>query len=123
MSLALVDDHGLAFVEGRPNEHVLAQAGDVDRLIEACLSEAARAALLYDANLPSAFFDLSSGQAGSILQKLRNYHIRLAVVYSPDNVVFSSRFNEIRDEEMRGGYFGLFETRQAAVDWLRQHAA
>jgi hypothetical protein len=120
MKLTLVDEQGLTFVEGVPDEAFLASAHDVDRLLEACFSDRATAALLYATNLTPAFFDLSSGEAGIILQKLRNYHIRLAVVCPRGSVVFSSRFNELVAEEMRGTHFGLFETRQAASDWLHQ---
>jgi len=45
-------------------------------------------ALLYSSNLPPAFFDLSSREAGTVLQKLRNYR------------------------------FGIFESREAALEWL-----
>jgi hypothetical protein len=76
------------------------------------------AALLYADNLTDAFFDLSSGQAGAILQKLRNYGVRLAVVSRPGSVQFSSRFGEMLAEERQGRYFGLFETRRAAREWL-----
>lgn len=121
MKLRLVDESGMALVEGMPDEAFLASAHDIDRLIEVCFSEGARAALLYTANLPPAFFDLSSGDAGVILQKLRNYRIRLAVVSSPGSGVLSSRFGEMVADERRGAHFGLFETRQAACEWLRQH--
>jgi hypothetical protein len=120
MHLSLVDESGVKVVEGVPGEAFMAGARDVDRLIEACFSEGAGAALLYAANLSPAFFDLSSGEAGAILQKLRNYRIRFAVVCPPGSVVYSSRFGEMLADERRGRQFGLFETRQAAADWLGQ---
>lgn len=118
MGLVLVDEGGATFVEGQPGEAFMARAGDVNRAIEACWEHGAQAALLYSANMTPAFFDLSSGDAGEILQKLRNYHIRLAVVYDPGAVKLSSRFGEMVDDERSGTHFGLFESRQAAVDWL-----
>jgi hypothetical protein len=51
------------------------------RILNSANSHAAKinhADVLYSENLPPAFFDLSSGVAGAILQKLRNYKIRLA---------------------------------------------
>jgi hypothetical protein len=87
-------------------------------LLEACFSAGARAALLYAENLPAAFFDLSSGQAGAVLQKLRTYGVRLAVVSPPGQVEVSTRFGEMVAEESRGRHFGLFETREAARAWL-----
>ena len=120
MELTLVDENGVRIVEGRPDEALMSMVQDVDRLIEACFSDGAHAALLYAANMTPAFFDLSSGDAGAILQKLRNYHIRLAVVCPPDSVQFSSRFGEMLADERRGTYFGVFETRHEASQWLRQ---
>jgi hypothetical protein len=120
MELTLVDEGGVKAVEGQPEEKFMASVQDLDRVIEACFASGAEAALLYSANLTGAFFDLSSGEAGAILQKLRNYRIRLAVVCPAGSVTLSSRFGEMAAEEQRGRHFGLFETRQAAREWLRR---
>jgi hypothetical protein len=118
MEFTVGTEAGVVFVEGIPDTPFMAQASDVDRLIEACFSEGAHAALLYGANVPSAFFDLSSGVAGAILQKLRHYHIRLALVCPPGSVTYSSRFGEMVDDERRGREFGLFEAREEALGWI-----
>jgi hypothetical protein len=118
MELTLVDESGVKVVEGQPGQTFMSSVHDADRVIEACFSAGAEAALLYPANLTDAFFDLSSGEAGAILQKLRNYHIRLAVVCPPGGAEFSSRFGEMVADERRGKHFGLFDTRQAAREWL-----
>ncbi|WP_437730396.1 DUF4180 domain-containing protein [Sorangium sp. So ce1335] len=120
MELTVVDEGGVKFVEGAPEQGFMSSVRDVDRVIEACFSDRVRGALLYAPNLTAAFFDLSSGEAGEILQKLRNYWIRLAVVRLPGDAGFSSRFGELMAEERRGPYFGVFETRDAAVAWLRE---
>jgi hypothetical protein len=118
MQLRLITNHTTPFVEGVPEADFLATAADVDRLIEACFADGARAAVLYAANLPPTFFDLSSGVAGDILQKLRLYRIQLAVVAPPGSVVFSSRFGEMVADEQRGRDFAVFADRMAAVEWL-----
>lgn len=120
MNLTVVVENGRRIVEGQPDAAFLASARDIDRVIEACFADDANAALLYAANMTPAFFDLSSGDSGTILQKLRNYRIQLAVVCPPGSVVFSSRFGEMLADERRGMYFGVFENRQAASDWLGQ---
>jgi Domain of unknown function (DUF4180) len=120
MELTLVNESGVKVVEGLPEQAFMSSVQDIDRVIEACFSDGAKAALLYAANLTSAFFDLSSGEAGAVLQKLRNYRIRLAVVCPAGSVKFSSRFGEMLADERRGKHFGVFETRQAASEWLRQ---
>jgi hypothetical protein len=86
---------------------------DTARLVEVCLSSNVQRALLYPRNLPSNFFDLSSGAAGEILQKLQSFGIRLAVVCTPGSVRFSRRFPEAFGRE-----FQVFETRSAACAWL-----
>jgi hypothetical protein len=54
---------------------------------------------LYAANLTRGFFDLSSGEAGAILQKLRNYRIRLPVVCGPGTAQLSRRFGDLLAED------------------------
>ncbi|WP_437669293.1 DUF4180 domain-containing protein [Sorangium sp. So ce131] len=120
MELTGVDERGVKFVEGQPDQRLMSSVQDANRVIEACFSDRLDAALLYPANLTASFFDLSSGEAGEILQKLRNYRIRLAVVCPPGDAGFSSRFGEMLAEERRGKHFGVFETRVAAIEWLRQ---
>ncbi len=118
MDLTVVEESGIGVVEGVLDQRFMSSIKDVDRLIEACFSGRTDLALLYAANLTDAFFDLSSGEAGAILQKLRNYRIRLAVVWRAGDPRFSSRFGEVVAEERRGDYFGVFETREAAREWL-----
>ena len=116
--ITAAEAEGRKVVEGPPGTALMARADDVARVIEACFSARTLSALLYAQNLTPAFFDLSSGEAGAILQKLRNYRIRLAVVCPPGQVAFSSRFGEMVAEESRGRHFRIFESRQAAWDWL-----
>ncbi|WP_437826930.1 DUF4180 domain-containing protein [Sorangium sp. So ce1153] len=123
MELKVVDEGGVQFVEGAPGQALMSSVRDVDRVLEACWSDRVECALLYAANLTPTFFDLSSGEAGAMLQKLRNYRIRLAVVCPPGGVGFSSRFGEMVAEERRGRDFGVFDTREAAVAWIRLDAS
>jgi hypothetical protein len=118
MELAVSTAQGRRFIEGAPGQPPLERADDVVRaLVEACFGESIHALLLYPENLSARFFDLSSGEAGEILQKLRNYQIRLAIVRTP-SLRLSSRFGELLADEQRGPYFRLFDTREAAQEWL-----
>lgn len=38
----------------------------------------------------------------------------------PGSVTFNSRFPEMVAEEVRKGYFRIFETREPAVEWLEE---
>lgn len=116
--MMMAEESGARFVEGPPGGPLMRDAGDAGLVVEACFSSGVDRALLYAQNLTGAFFDLSSGDAGAILQKLRNYGIRVAVVCPAGSVRFSSRFGEMAEEEARAGHFRIFESRGAALEWL-----
>jgi len=86
---------------------------DATLIIEACFSARTRAALVYPENLTAEFFDLSSAEAGEILEKLRRVSMRLAIVCASGSVRLSSRFPEILSDDLR-----MFETRAEARLWL-----
>jgi 2'-5' RNA ligase len=111
-------DH-VDLVEGLAGGAWLRSAGDVNAIVEACGAARTNRVLLEPGHLPPAFFDLSSGEAGAILQKLRQYDVRLAVVASAESARFSSRFGEAVAEERDRGWFALFDERDAARQWLR----
>jgi hypothetical protein len=118
LELAVSEEAGVRFVEGPLDLPLMRSTEDATLLVEACFSHRAKAALLYAPNLTEKFFDLSAGEAGAILQKLRNYRIRLAVVCPPGSVRFSSSFGEMVAEESRAGYFRVFESAAGAKEWL-----
>ncbi len=82
-----------------------------------CIEEGARALLLDRSALPAAFFDLRTGVAGELAQKLVNYHIRMAGVI-PDLSAHSLHFREFVREADVGRQLRFFATRQEAIDWL-----
>jgi hypothetical protein len=116
--LTAVDEAGVVAVEGPQGAPLLSGAPEVDRVLEACFGAGCRAALLYAENLPPEFFDLSSGEAGAILQKLRNYGVRLAVVRDAGAGAASTRFGELVAEERMRRDFGVFASRADARAWL-----
>jgi hypothetical protein len=105
-------------IEGPIGKPWLTTLADARTLLEACFSARTRDALLHPANLPPEFYDLSSGFAGEYLQKWRNYRVRVALVCPPGQAPFSSRFQEMVNEEAGGGYFRIFAARAPAVEWL-----
>ena len=117
MEFRVFNLQGHRFLEGAPGQPFIRRPEDLSMVLEACFDNAARALLLYPENMTEHFFDLSSGEAGTILQKLRNYHIRLAIVRSP-KLQLSRLFAEMIADESSGPYFGLFGDRAAAQQWL-----
>jgi hypothetical protein len=73
--------------------------------------------LLMDSNFAPAFYDLSSGLAGTILQKISNYRVRLAV-FGPFEMITSKRFREFINESNKGSSVGFFQEKARAVAWL-----
>jgi len=116
-AFTVTEDNGLRFIEGIPTARILHTAED-GAILEACFSSGVRAALLYPANMTEHFFDLSSREAGIVLQKLRTYGVRLALVCTPGSVTFSTRFPEMASEEARSGHFNIFASRAEAIAWL-----
>jgi hypothetical protein len=114
--LAAIGARGV--IEGAPATQLLQAPDDVVGLIEICFEHQVRAVLLYAENLTARFFDLSSGEAGAILQKFGTYHIKLAVVASPDSAPQSRMFRAMMAEESQGGDFRIFADRETAEAWL-----
>ena len=117
MVFSMSDESGVRIVEGAPGEPLMRRAQDATLVLEACFCMRARHALLYPENLTSRFFDLSSGEAGEILDKVRRFRVRLAIVCPLGAVQFSSRFSEILSDDLR-----VFETADEARRWFRATA-
>lgn len=91
---------------------------DVSDVIGACLGAAGL--LLGEAELAPAFFDLKTGLAGELLQKLVNYRVRTAIVV-PDPERHGERFTELAREHATHPVIRFLRTREEAEVWL--HAA
>lgn len=113
-----VEEAGVQFVEGAACKSCMRVPQDATLVLEACFSVPTRLALLYSSNLTPRFFDVSSREAGEILQKLREYQVRTAVVREHGAPRQSRRFHELLEAERRDGLFAIFEDRQSAVAWL-----
>lgn len=118
MEFNVIERDGKRFLEGEAGQPFLRDESGAILLVEACANEGASGLLLYTENLTARFFDLSSREAGEILQKLRNYGLRLAVVRSPADAPLSRRFSELMLEENRDRFFHLYEDRDEAEAWL-----
>lgn len=117
MELKVRIQRGIKIGIGPEGKRFLFDARNSSRLVEACANAGVDRLALFPENLPVGFFDLSSKVAGEVLHRLRVYQVRLAVVRTP-GLRLSSRFGEMLADEQRYGYFGLFESLDAALDWL-----
>lgn len=55
---------------------------------------------------------------GVIIGKLRNYGIRTALVCPPGTPRLTIEFLDMTEQEGQGVHFRVFETREAALEWL-----
>lgn len=85
--------------------------------VVSCIEQRAQVLLLNGPALSAEFFDLSTGVAGELMQKLTNYGIRMAGVV-PDLRAQSPRFREFAREPNAGRQVRFFTTRQEAKAWL-----
>lgn len=122
MEFTVNDIDGVRFVEGQPGAAFLHTPRDASRIVEACLSNRVRAALLYAENLTPHFFDLSSREAGEILQKVVGYRMRLAIAGVAAADDYSTHFGQFAAHEARAGHLGVFSARAEAVQWLADTA-
>ncbi len=118
MDVHIVTKGVQTLIAGVPETRLLESPDDVVGLLEICFEHRVRLVLLYAENLTAHFFDLSSGEAGAILQKLRNYRIKVAVVAVPGGVTLSPKFQAMMAEERQGDDFAIFADPSAAEVWL-----
>jgi PadR family transcriptional regulator AphA len=86
-------------------------------LVTAAIESGTQGLLIDQPAMPPEFFDLSTGVAGSIVQRLTMYGIRMAVVV-PDPSIHSGPFQDFAREANAGGVFRFFPDREQAVAWL-----
>ena len=86
-------------------------------VVGACIESGDRRLLVDDGALPPAFFDLSTGVAGDLVQRLTTDEIRMAAVV-PDASVHSRPFQDFAREANVGRQFRFFPDRAQAVAWL-----
>jgi len=86
-------------------------------LISLCFENSIELLMLHDKALSGDFFQLATGVAGGILQKLINYHIKTAIVLSED-ITLPKRFQEMLQEANKGEQYRFFYAGSGAEQWL-----
>jgi len=67
--------------------------------------------------LSQEFYDLTTGLAGEILQKVSNYHVRLAI-FGSFEMVLGRRFRELMAESNTGSQVYFVRQKNEALTWL-----
>ena len=86
-------------------------------LISLCFENSIELIMLHDKALSVDFFQLATGAAGGILQKLINYRFKTAVILSED-IDLPKRFQEMLQEANKGEQYRFFYAGSEAEQWL-----
>ncbi len=103
-------------IKCRP-EFKITSENDALEMVSACGENGTDRVIVTYSNLPDDFFNLRTGLAGGVLQKLANYFIKAAVVM-PLNLIPPGRFSELVYELNKGWQFRFFDTEEPAIKWL-----
>lgn len=109
--------NGNRYIEVRAPAPAVSKESDVVDLLTLCSEYDSRRLLIEPNVFCEDFFRLKTGLAGTILQKLVNYHVRAALIRGEDQKI-KGKFMDFLLETNRGQSFRIFENRQEAVDWL-----
>lgn len=97
--------------------NLLSTENDALDLIALCWEHDAYNIMIHHAALSENFFNLKTGSAGTIIQKLINYGIRAAAII-PKGTIQNERFNEMALETNKGNHFRMYESKEEAEKWL-----
>jgi PadR family transcriptional regulator AphA len=106
-----------SFLECFPDGQVLRSDADILDLIVACGEQMCDRLLVHAGLLPTDFYDLKTGLAGNLLQKLVNYRLRCAFILDEEKVG-NGRFYEMMIEANRGRQFHFCFNVDDALEWL-----
>ena len=103
--------------ESQPDQQTFNSIADILDFMASAYYEGAEGFILYEEQLPAAFFDLRTGFAGEMLQKFANYHLKLAIVGEFEKYD-SKSFQAFIRECNRGKQVFFCPDRESALDQL-----
>ena len=115
--IAIHTDSPKPYIASRTSEQFILTAQDLLDLLALGGEHRTNLFVLEDVNVVPAFYDLKTGLAGELVQKLSNYNCRLAIV-GTFAMVRSERFRELMSESNKGAQLRFAGTREAAIEWL-----
>ena len=119
MNVHLKSEKGIVYIASETPEVIVRTVQDLLDLVACCGEHDTNLLLVQETNFDPAFYDLKTGLAGEITQKLVNYHVRTVIIGSFESVR-STRFREFMNESNRGTQLMFAENEQAALRWLIQ---
>jgi PadR family transcriptional regulator AphA len=117
MNIQKITVDNKSYLEWLPDGQFLENEADFLDLIAACGEQLCDRLLVHAAILPADFYNLKTGLAGNLLQKLVNYHVRCAFILD-EELVGNGRFYEMMIEANRGRQFHFCYNVDDAREWL-----
>ncbi|GEM44518.1 DUF4180 domain-containing protein [Deinococcus cellulosilyticus] len=117
MNHQVIEHKNQKYIEVTSSSPLLGSEQDALDLVALGMEQQTGLLLLHAEALSEDFFQLKTGVAGAMLQKFINYHMKTAVVLA-DQEGQHLRFREMVSEANKGQAFRVFETREAAENWL-----
>ena len=99
------------------DETKICSEGDILDIISATFSENISEIVIEGNTLSEEFYDLKTKLLGMALQKLINYHVKVAFIIEKDRIL-SDRFKELVLEINKGANFRSCSSIEEAVSWL-----
>jgi len=116
VDLELAESGNATYVRSKAGAQVLDSERALSSLISYCGEHQTHRVLLFAENLHKDFFNLSSGEAGRLLQRFAAYRFKVAAVLPPECI--KGQFSLFVLETNRGGHFRVFRCTDEAEQWL-----
>jgi len=113
----IVNKNDKRYIEYTSKEMQISSEQDVLDIIGSCMGHRCNYVMLHDEVFSEDFFNLRTGLAGTMLQKLINYNIRAAAIIANEEKI-KGRFGEMVFEANKGNDFRVFKNVTEAENWL-----
>ena len=120
MNYNLIDKDDKRYIEYISNEKLISKETDAMDLIAACFennTNNTNLLIIHDETLSEDFFNLRTGLAGAILQKLVNYNIKVAIIIANEENL-NDRFREMIIEANKRDDYRAFKSITDAENWI-----
>lgn len=107
-------------LEGQSYLEIMATESGISALdlVQLCWEHQTSKILIYQEALGQDFFQLRTGAAGDVMQKLTNYSLKAAVLAGSD-LTSQGRFGEMALEANRSSqHIHFFQDQTKAIEWL-----
>ena len=117
MNFNIITKENGRYLDCTPFTGVLSSEKDAIELVSACFSNDTGSLLLHERSVSPDFFNLRSGLAGAVLNKFQIYNIKIALIIE-DMELLEGRFGELVMESNKGNEFRVYDSVQAAEEWI-----